>query len=112
MNQAYLRGIYLRLAGVVALVVTLALAANALLSHRIFEAALAPQRAAKVAGVGSSVRALVQRAVESGIEFDQLYGVKELFDAADNDMPELAYLSITDTRGRVMHRSAGDRFLG
>ncbi len=36
MNQSYLRGIYLRLAGAVTLVVMLALVANAFLSHRTF----------------------------------------------------------------------------
>ncbi|MBK9360937.1 MAG: MFS transporter [Rubrivivax sp.] len=43
MKDQYLRSVYLRLAGVVMLAVVLALAANALLSHRSFERALAPR---------------------------------------------------------------------
>ena len=108
MNQRYLRGIYLRLAGAVTLIVMLALAANALLSHRIFEKALAPQMAAKVASVGSSIRALVLRAVDSGIPFEGLYGVTSRFTEIKEEVPEVAYIAITDTEGRVMHRSAND----
>ena len=59
MNQSYLRRIYLRLAGVVMLIVMLALAANAFVSHRSFERALAPDMAKKVATVGASIRSLV-----------------------------------------------------
>jgi MFS family permease len=108
MNHSYLRGIYLRLAGAVTLVVMLALAANALLSHRTFENALAPQMAAKVASVGSSIRALVLRAVDNGIPFDSLYGVTDRFAEIKDEVPEVSYIAITDTQGRVMHRSAAD----
>jgi len=108
MNQSYLRGIYLRLAGAVTLVVMLALAANALVSHRIFETALAPQMAAKVASVGAGIRALVLRAVDAGIPFDGLYGVTDRFVEIKDEVPEVAYIAITDTAGNVMHRSASD----
>ncbi len=108
MNQSYLRGVYLRLAGAVTFVVMLTLAANALLSHRVFEQALAPQMAAKVASVGSSIRALVLRAVDNGIPFEELFGVSERFDQIREEVPEVAYIAITDVRGQVLHRSAAD----
>jgi MFS family permease len=108
MNQSYLRGIYLRLAGAVTLVVMLALAANALLSHRIFEKALAPQMAAKVTSAGSSIRALVLRAVDNGIPFDGLYGVTDRFAELKDEVPEISYIALTDAAGTVMHRSAKD----
>ncbi len=108
MNQSYLRGVYLRLAGVVTLVIMLTLAMNAALSHRTFERALAPQMAAKVASVGASLRALVLRAVDNGIAFDQLYGVTDRFTEIKDEVPEISYISITDTHGNVMHRSAPD----
>jgi MFS family permease len=108
MNQSYLRGIYLRLAGAVTLVVMLALAANALLSHRIFEKALAPQMAAKVTSAGSSIRALVLRAVDNGIPFEGLYGVTDRFAELKDEVPEISYIALTDASGTVMHRSAKD----
>jgi len=108
MNVSYLRGIYLRLAGAVTLVVMMALAANALISHRVFETALAPQLAAKVAAVGSSIRGLVLRAVANGIAFQDLYGVEARFIEIKDEAPEVAYIAITDTTGRVMHRSMAD----
>jgi len=103
MNPGYLRGIYLRLAGVVTLIVMLALAINAYVSQRTFERALAPEVAKKVVSVGASIRSLVLRAVESGIAFNELYGVTDGFDEMHEDAPEVAYLALTDTSGRVMH---------
>jgi MFS family permease len=103
MNPGYLRGIYLRLAGVVTLAVMMALALNAYLSQRTFENALAPEVAKKVVSVGGSIRSLVLRAIESGIPLKELYGVTEGFDEVREEVPEVAYLAITDTDGRVLH---------
>ena len=107
MNNNYLRGIYLRLAGVVTLVVMLALGFNAYLSHRTFEQALAPQMAKKVITVGAGIRALVIRAIESGVEFQQLYGVTERFAEIKSESPEISYIAITDEHGEVRHESIG-----
>jgi hypothetical protein len=106
MNNTYLRRIYLRLAGAVTLVVMLALLANAFLSHRTFEHALAPQMAAKAASVGASIRALVLKAVENGVGFNELYGVSERFAAVKEEAPEISYISITNASGAVQHESA------
>ncbi len=103
MNAGYLRGIYLRLAGVVALAVTMALALNAWLSHRTFERALAPQVAAKVASDAASIRSLILRAVALGVPFTQLYGVNERFEDVADEVPEVVYIAITDTRGKVLY---------
>lgn len=100
----YLRRIYLRLAGVVMLAVVLALAANAVLSHRAFERALAPEMNKKVAIVGNSIRVLVLKAVENGIDFRELYGVDEKFAEVDDDIPEVTYFSITNTEGKVLYQ--------
>ncbi len=104
MNNSYLRGIYLRLAGAVTLVVMLALAVNAHLSQRSFERALAPQLAAKVAGVAASIRSLVLRAVESGVDYRELYGVTERFKEIRSEAPEVSYFALTDTAGEVRHQ--------
>ena len=104
MNAAYLRAIYLRLAGVVTLVVFIALLVNAYLSQRAFETALAPQMAAKVASVGASMRALVSKAVDSGVDFDQLFGVTASFDEVKEDSPEITSFALTDDKGSVRHR--------
>ena len=111
MNAAYLRGIYLRLAGVVTLVVLGALLVNAYLSQRAFETALAPQMAAKVASVGASMRALVSKAVDSGVDFDQLFGVTASFDEIKEDAPEITSFALTDAQGAVRH-SKGPAPLG
>jgi MFS family permease len=103
MNAGYLRGVYLRLAGVVTLIVMLALTLNAYLSHRTFERALAPEVAKKVVSDGASIRSLVLRAVELGIPFTQLYGVDQRFADVPDEVPEVAYLAITDTRGKVLY---------
>ncbi len=104
MNNGYLRGVYLRLAGVLTLVVLLALLASAAVSHRAFEAALAPELAKKVTSAGASVRALVLRANDSGVPFAELTGVEQRFDGLRSEMPEVSYVSLTNVRGEVQHQ--------
>lgn len=104
MNNGYLRGVYLRLAGVLTLVVLLALLASAALSHRAFEAALAPEMAKKVTSAAASVRALVVRAHESGVGFAELVGVEQRFDGVRKEMPEVSYVALTDTQGAALHQ--------
>ena len=104
MNSPYLRRIYLQLAGAVTLVMVLALAANAVFTHHAFEQALAPQMARKVASVGASIRALVIRGVDNDIAFESLFGVEERFDAVKNELPEVSFVAITDTAGKVLHQ--------
>jgi MFS family permease len=101
--MTYLRGIYFRLAGVLTLVVLVALAANGALSHRAFERTLAPEVAKKMASVGSSIRALVLTAVENDIAFDELYGVEQRFDDVKNEAPEVSYVALTDVHGKILH---------
>jgi MFS family permease/HAMP domain-containing protein len=104
MNQSYLRSIYLRLAGVVMLVVVLALAASAYLSHRAFERALAPEMAKKVASGGASARSLVLKAMELQIGFRELYGVEQTFDELKGSIPEVSYVAVTDTQGSILYQ--------
>ncbi len=104
MNQSYLRNIYLRLAGVVMLVVVVALLASAYCSHLTFERALTPELSKKVATVGGSVRSLVLKAIENRIDFREMYGVDQKFDQVIEDIPEVNYLAITDTSGTILYQ--------
>lgn len=104
MNQSYLRGIYLRLAGVLMLVVVLALAASSYLSHRAFERALAPEMAKKVASGGASARSLVLKAMEHRIDFHQMYGVEQTFDELKGSIPDISYVAVTDAKGAVLYQ--------
>jgi predicted MFS family arabinose efflux permease len=103
MTQSYLRSIYLRLAGVVMVVVVLALAANAYLSHRAFEAALAPEMAKKVASGGASARQLVLKAMEHQIAFREIYGIEQTFDELKRSIPDIAYVAVTDAQGATIY---------
>jgi len=105
MNDRFLRRIYLQLAGVLVLVVTLALLANAALSHRMFGRALTPQMAAKVASVGASVRALAFKWDDNGVDLRELYGVKQRFAEAMVEGPEISYMAIADPDGQVLFES-------
>jgi predicted MFS family arabinose efflux permease len=103
-TPSYLRGIYLRLAGVVMLVVIAALAANAYFSHRAFESALAPEMAKKVASGGASARQLVLKAMEHQIAFRELYGVEQTFDELKRSIPDIAYVAVTDAKGDILYQ--------
>ena len=103
MNQSYLRGIYLRLTGVLMLIVMLALAAGGYLSHIGFERALVPEMAKQVVSGGASARNLVLKAMEHNVRFRELYGVEQTFDELKGAIPDIAYVAVTDTLGTVLY---------
>lgn len=102
MTQSYLRKIYLRLAGVVMLVVVGALLASSVLSHRTLEHALTPHIATKAATTGALLRSLILKAVGYGIDFQNMYGATQKFDEILADIPEVNYIALTDTHGKVL----------
>ena len=104
MNQKYLRGIYLRLTGALMLVVMLALAASAYLSHRGFERALVPEMAKQLISGGASARNLVLKAMEYNIGFRELYGVEQTFDELKGLIPDIAYIAVTDMTGAILYQ--------
>jgi len=104
MSNTYLRSIYLRLAGVLMLVVLVALAATAFLSHRSFERALVPEMAKKVASGGGSARSLLLKAMELQIGFREMYGVEQTFDDMKTSIPEISYVAVTDAQGAVLYQ--------
>jgi len=104
MSERYLHGVYLRLTGVIMLVIVLALAANAALSHRTFEHALAPQMAKKVATVGASIRSLMLKSYENNLDFKDMFGLEQVFDDVRASIPEIASFAVTDPQGRLLRR--------
>ena len=104
MNQTYLRRIYWRLTGAIMLAVVLALALNSYLSHRTFERTLSPEMAKKALTVMASVRALMLKAVDQGIEYRALHGVDATFDEAREENPEFSSLAATDARGAILYQ--------
>ncbi len=103
MNESYLRGIYLRLTGVLMLVVVAALTVGGYLSHRGFERALVPEMAKQVVSGGASARNLVLKAMEHHIGFRELYGVEQTFDELKGAIPDIAYIAVTDMTGAVLY---------
>ena len=104
MSQSYLRKIYLRLTGVLMLVVLLALTATAYLSHHTFERALVPAMAKKVASGGGSARSLLLKAMALQIDFREMYGVEQTFDELKASIPEVSYVAVTDTEGAILYQ--------
>ena len=116
MNHSYLRNIYLRLTGVLMLVVLLALGVTAYLSHHAFERALVPEMAKKVASGGASARSLLLKAMALQIGFREMYGIEQTFDELKVSIPEISYVAVTDTQGAVLYQrfsepvGAGEHF--
>jgi MFS family permease/HAMP domain-containing protein len=102
MEQSYLRHIYWQLTGVIMAVMLAALAAISWLSHDAFERELVPEMALKAATVGASVRALVNKAMDYGIEFRDIYGTEQALKDSDDDNPDISYLALTDASGKIM----------
>ena len=105
MNERYLRGFYVRLTGVLMLIVVLGLLATAYLSHRAFEQSLAPEMVKKVTSGGASVRGLVLTAMAHNIGFRELYGVEQSFEELKGAIPDVAYVALTDTQGAIVYES-------
>jgi hypothetical protein len=103
LEKNYLWRVYWRLAGVIMLCVVLALAVVSYFSHNVFERQLIPETEQKAATVAASVRALVLKAIASGVPFDQLYGVEQTFGEVFEENPEFKYAALTDVEGKLLH---------
>ncbi len=103
MSDTYLRRIYLRLAGAIMVVVMLALAATAALSHHAFEQALAPELGRKAATVGATIRSLMLKAHDNNVPLKELFGIEQVFEEVRKTIPEIASFAITDAQGALIH---------
>ena len=104
MSPSYLRSVYLRLTGVLMLIVLLALAVSAYLSHQAFERTLVPEMAKKVASGGATVRSLIIKAMEQRIDFGKMYGVEQSFDELKESIREVSYVALTDMQGNIVYQ--------
>ncbi len=104
MSPSYLRSVYLRLTGVLMLIVLVALAVSAYLSHQAFERALVPEMAKKVASGGATVRSLIIKAMEQRIDFGKMYGVEQSFDELKESIREVSYVALTDMQGNIVYQ--------
>ena len=104
MSPSYLRSVYLRLTGVLMLIVLLALAVSAYLSHQAFERALVPEMAKKVASGGATVRSLIIKAMEQRIDFGKMYGVEQSFAELKESIREVSYVALTDMQGNIVYQ--------
>jgi len=103
-SPSYLRSVYLRLTGVLMLIVLLALAVSAYLSHQAFERALVPEMAKKVASGGATVRSLIVKAMEQRIDFGKMYGVEQSFGELKESIREVSYVALTDMQGNIVYQ--------
>ena len=104
MSPSYLRSVYLRLTVVLMLIVLLALAVSAYLSHQAFERALVPEMAKKVASGGATVRSLIIKAMEQRIDFGKMYGVEQSFGELKESIREVSYVALTDMEGNIVYQ--------
>jgi len=103
-SPSYLRSVYLRLTVVLMLIVLLALAVSAYLSHQAFERALVPEMAKKVASGGATVRSLIVKAMEQRIDFGKMYGVEQSFGELKESIREVSYVALTDMQGNIVYQ--------
>src|SRR5204863_7440728 len=68
----------------------------------VFERELIPETEQKAATVAASVRALILKAIASGVPFDKLYGVEQTFAEVFDENPEFRYAALTDVDGNVV----------
>jgi len=93
-------------AKILVLTITLMICSSVLVSLFVikrFEREIMPEMDKKAFTVGESVNSLIIRAVNYGIPFRSLKGMKELFDSALEDNPEIKYIAVTDPKGDMLY---------
>ena len=99
-SPSSLRSIYLRLAGVVMLVVVLALGCQRLpVSPRLRSARWRRRWPRRWPAAAPRHAQLVLKAMEHQIAFRELYGVEQTFDELKRSIPDIAYVAVTDAAG-------------
>jgi predicted MFS family arabinose efflux permease/HAMP domain-containing protein len=73
-----------------------------------FEKEIMPEMDKKAFTVGESVNSLITRAVNYGIPFRSLKGMKELLDSALEDNPEIKYIAVADPEGDILYNGGED----
>lgn len=102
MKLDHSRPLLLRLLALAALVLVTPLALLSFRAMGEFERGMIPELDKKAAAIGRDVAAQVSRAVGYGIPVDRLVGMDEFFAPALQANPEIRYLAVTDTTGRVL----------
>ena len=105
MNASYLKQMYWKVTGVILLIVILCLAVTSYYSQKQFEKALIPEVAKKAQTVGKGIKRLIVKAVDLGIEYEELYAVNQAFAAVIAEHPEFDYIAATDKQGNVLFLS-------
>lgn len=75
--------------------------AFSLFAWQLFDRELPPEMDRKAATIGHSIEEKLSAAILDGIPFDRLVGVDEFFADLMKGNPELAFLVLTDTKGKV-----------
>lgn len=93
--------ILVRLIAVAVVVVLAVTAAVSRVAMNRFEPVFVPELERKAAAVGGTLAAQVNRALDHGVPLDELMGVEALFSETLRTNPDIAYIAVTDTEGRV-----------
>jgi predicted MFS family arabinose efflux permease/HAMP domain-containing protein len=96
---------------VLVLTITLMICSSILVSLfavKQFEKEIMPEMDKKAFTVGESVNSLITRAVNYGIPFRSLKGMKELLDSALEDNPEIKYIAVADPEGDILYNGGED----
>lgn len=97
-----LKGLSLRVAGLAALLIILALGAASHLQLRTFERQLLPELTRKAVTVGRALSDTVSRALSAGIPLRSLVGVESYLADVRSDHAEISYIGIADADGTVI----------
>jgi len=68
-----------------------------------FEKEIIPEMDKKAITVGESINSLILKAVNYGVPFRSLKGMKEFFNLTLKDNPEIKYIVVTDPEGGVLY---------
>jgi len=105
-SDAFSKRLSRRLFAIVSIALVLSAAVLSFYALNQFEKSLTPELGEKAGMVGLTITDDIERAVKHGIPFDELVGVEPYLENILSRYPELKYIAITETSGKMLY-SAG-----
>jgi predicted MFS family arabinose efflux permease/HAMP domain-containing protein len=100
-----MKRLQIRLVALVAMMMVLSVLLLSWFALQHFRRDLPPQMAQTVTAVSQAAAGVLQKAYEYGVPLDRMVGADEFLDTVRKDNPDIAYILVTDQRGKVLFHS-------
>lgn len=93
-----------RLLALATLLLVFSVGAVSYLALQRFQEGISPELSRKGTVVGNSIKSVLVSLIDVGIPLDKMTGVEEYLDSVRSDNPDVLYVGIADSNGRLLHQ--------